>query len=382
MSNSEEQQHHHHHHQDGVNPSDLLLDQHHSLGETLLDTNNLTANVNVNPSAPPASNGDDNGYIVVPGEDDHQQSLNPLSETVLDTFKPVRDQLYDIGQSVENTLNKVVAEADSTGGGSAPADEQPKEKPKETPKQSNNKQSNESSSSNKLAGKSSGTTTTTGQTGTTKSSDGCTMCPYYLLGIEYLSKVQVPPKVQDLLLWKCPKFTGAVLGTSLVLLLSLAAFSLLTVIGTLMLLALSAVGAYRFYLAVMFRIKGTQDGIFDKLSAHDLSLPKEKVQEFARLLETDINLGLNKIKSIILWDNFTTSALAFVAFYVVYCVGSVFNTLTLLILALVSVFTLPKVYQVYKKPIDDVIEKTTSCVHNLVKQGMKKLPFLNKKKVQ
>ena len=53
--------------------------------------------------------------------------------------------------------------------------------------------------------------------------------------------------------------TGAVFGSLFVLLLSLSLFSILTVISTLMLTALAVVGAYRFYLAVVFRIKGTYD---------------------------------------------------------------------------------------------------------------------------
>lgn len=95
-----------------------------------------------------------------------------------------------------------------------------------------------------------------------------------------------------------------------------------------------------------------------KLSALDLSLPKDKVKQLAHLLETDVNRALNQLKSILLWDSVTKSSLvsnqfvkryikikciyvfflfkAFVAFYFIYCVGCVFNTLTLLILSLLD----------------------------------------------
>jgi hypothetical protein len=39
-----------------------------------------------------------------------------------------------------------------------------------------------------------------------------------------------------------------------------------------------------------------------------------------------------------------------------------------MILAHVSAFTLPKVYQVYKQPIDQALEKFTSLVHQGTKQ--------------
>lgn len=206
------------------------------------------------------------------------------------------------------------------------------------------------------------------------SSSSCTLCPYYKLGIKYVNSIEVPPKVRDMLLWKDPKCSGAVFGTSLVLLLSIACCSLLSVVGSLMLLALSAVGAYRFYLALLFRIKGQYDDTFSKLSSKDFSLPKEKVKELTNLLENDINKLLNNLKAIILWDNVTTSTMAFACFYVLYCVGTVFNTMTLLILALISAFTIPKVYQVYKKPIDQALENGTTFMHQTIKQVMSKMP--------
>lgn len=206
-------------------------------------------------------------------------------------------------------------------------------------------------------------------------------CPYYFLGINCLSKVHIPPKVKELVLWQNPKLSGAVFGSSLVLLISLATFTLLSVVSTLLLTTLTTVGVYRFYLSLLFRIKGTYDDTFDKLSATDCSLPKDKVQEVTRLLETDLNKIINQVKSIILWDNLATSAIAFFVTYVVYCVGSWFNTITLLILALVELFSLPKVYQVYQVQIDQAIQQATAFAHKTAEDLMAKLPFL-KKKVQ
>jgi hypothetical protein len=133
-------------------------------------------------------------------------------------------------------------------------------------------------------------------------------------------------------------------------------------------------GLYRFYLSVVFRIKGTYDETFDKASAFDLSLPKDKIQELARLLDTDLNQSLNKLKSIVLWDNLTTSLMFFVGLYFAYCIGSVFNTLTLLIIGLVKMFTLPKVYEVYKVQIDQGFEQAGVTAHELYRQVEAKIP--------
>lgn len=345
----EGEEHHHEHHGEDHNN-----DQHHQ-------ENNGGAAHN------------DNGYVVVPPtpqssvtHDENQVSSSSAVENVIDLLTSEDKQeelsrmLADIGSSAESKLNSLTetikAEADSSSTVTKPAEKE-KEKEKEKPKSSCESSSTCGKNANFL-------------------------CPYYMMAMDRLSKVEVPPKVKDLLLWKDLKLTGAVFGSSFVLLVSIAWFSLLTVVSALALTAMTVVGSYRFYLALIFRIKGTYDNTFDKLSAQDVSLPKDKVKNLSHLLETDVNRAINKLKSILLWDNITTSGIAFSAFYVVYCIGCWFNTITLLILALVSAFTLPKVYDVYKKPIDQALEKATSMIHQTVKQIITKVPMLNKKKTQ
>jgi len=213
---------------------------------------------------------------------------------------------------------------------------------------------------------------------TVESKKICSACPYSFLSDSCLTKMlnvnNLPPHVRDLIMWKDPKTTGVVFGSKLVLLVSLANCSLMTVVSSLLLLAMTVFGMYRFYLSVVFRIKGTYDETFDKASAFDLSLPKDKIQEFARLLDTDMNQSLNKLKSIVLWDNVTTSLTYFVGFYFAYCVGAVFNTMTLLILAILAVYSLPKLYQVYKVQIDQGFTLAMENAHNLARQIEAKIP--------
>jgi len=299
------------------------------------------------PSAPTHSD-ETNGFIFVPPTQQTSVDSSNMHEKVNEVLsKEGQEEISKLLVDISDNTNKpVVAEADSS-----------------------------SSSANRVTRKENAG-------GNTIGSIGSALCPYYFLACNYVTKVQIPPKVQDLLLWKDPKKTGAVFGSSFVLLLALSLFSFLTVVSSLLLLALTVIGSYRFYLALVFRIKGVHDPIFDKLSEFDLSLPKDKVKELAHLLENDVNKVLNQAKSVLLWDNIVTSSLTYLGLYVVYCIGSVFNTLTLFILALVSLFTLPKIYQVYKKPIDQAVMKATDSVHLVVRQVIAKVPFLNKKKTQ
>jgi hypothetical protein len=150
------------------------------------------------------------------------------------------------------------------------------------------------------------------------------------------------------------------------------------------------------------------------LSALDLSLPKDKVKQLAHLLETDVNRALNQLKSILLWDSVTKSSLVnnqltlkiyknkikciyiflfikkgifcilfhllcrlclqhidfihfkFVAFLIFDKNKPKFNAIQLI--AHVSLFTLPKVYEVYKVQIDQAIQNASNSVHHLVRE--------------
>lgn len=313
-----------------------------------------------------SNNGLTSEYFVV--DDKQGNNGNDLAGNIETAFGSLKDKVFAEADSSTH-YDRHEAEHHQPSAPSAPS--------------SSSTTSSSSKTSSAVDNKSSGSSSSKSEASNKKSSKSdCAICPYYALGCHYMSQIVVPPKVKDLLLWKDIKYTGIIFGTSFTLLMSFALFSLLTVVGSLMLLALSGFGAYRFYLGLMFRIKGTQDQTFEKLASLDLSLPKDKVKELAHLLETDLNQVANKIKSIVLWDNIYASSIAFVAFYFIYCVGSVFNTLTLLILALVSLFTLPKVYQTYKVQIDAVLEKATTTIHLGVKEAMKKIPFLNKQKTQ
>lgn len=323
---------------------------------------------------------DDNGYIVV--QDGAASATPPVGVHNDDISRMLIDLDASNAEAIQsrninqagNLLGKVIAEADSSSAVNTTFASLPSslhfaqtDLPQQTPlKPATATSPSATSSSSKSASASSG---------------NCAVCPYYKLAMRFMRTIQVPPKVEQILLWRDPKKTGAIFGTLFVLLLSIANFSLLTVTGSIMLIAMSAIGAYRFYLAVMFRIKGTTDETFENLSKMDLSLPHDKVQEFSRLIESDINRMLQNTKRVLLWEDFTNSIFVFATFYAVYTIGCVFNTMTLLILALVSAFTLPKVYQVYQKPIDHFLETATGKIHLVVKQVMAKMPpFLKKKK--
>jgi hypothetical protein len=68
--------------------------------------------------------------------------------------------------------------------------------------------------------------------------------------------------VDDILTWKDPKISGAILTLITVSLISFSTFSLLSIIGFVLLTGMSLVGGYRLYLTIMNKVKGPSDDTF------------------------------------------------------------------------------------------------------------------------
>jgi hypothetical protein len=68
--------------------------------------------------------------------------------------------------------------------------------------------------------------------------------------------------VDDILTWKDPKISGAILTLITVSLISFSTFSLLSIIGFVLLTGMSLVGGYRLYLTIMNKVKGQSDDTF------------------------------------------------------------------------------------------------------------------------
>lgn len=67
--------------------------------------------------------------------------------------------------------------------------------------------------------------------------------------------------VDEVLQWKDPKISGAILAVLFISLISIATFSLLSIFGFLLLATMTVIGGYRLYVAILFRIKGQSDDL-------------------------------------------------------------------------------------------------------------------------
>ncbi|XP_052120469.1 reticulon-1-A isoform X4 [Frankliniella occidentalis] len=184
------------------------------------------------------------------------------------------------------------------------------------------------------------------------------------------------PKVEALVYWRDPKKSGIVFGGIMVVLLSLSFFSFISVVANLSLLALTAAFGFRIYKTVQQAIQKTSDGHpFKEILELDLTLPAEKVRSTSDLAVTHINAVVSELRRLFLVEDFIDSVKFGVGLWMLTYVGSWFNGMTLIILGVVALFTLPKVYETNKAQIDQNIELVAGKVNEITAKVRAAIPI-------
>ncbi|KAK2158111.1 hypothetical protein LSH36_177g04082 [Paralvinella palmiformis] len=194
-------------------------------------------------------------------------------------------------------------------------------------------------------------------------------------------KKSVDPRVLDLIYWRDVKKTGVVFGSLLVVLLSLALFSVLSVIAYLSLAALTVTVSFRIYKNVLGAVQKMAEGHpFKEYLDADISLPEDKVHHVADCVMSHGSAVLRELRRLFLVEDMIDSFKFGLLLWVLTYIGAWFNGMTLVILAVVTVFTIPKVYETHKAQIDQYIDIVTKRVTDVTKQIWEKIPMPGKKK--
>lgn len=158
--------------------------------------------------------------------------------------------------------------------------------------------------------------------------------------------------------WENPIHTGVIFGSVLATLIAICYFSLISVAAYASLALLLAVVALKLYVYVMvtFLKKETVNPIA-QCSECNLSIPSEKVQEIAATSTEKVNSALKELRRLFLVENMMDSVKFGLSLWFLTYIGSWFNAMTLIILAWVALFTIPKVYLNNKSQIDPVLQK-------------------------
>jgi hypothetical protein len=92
-----------------------------------------------------------------------------------------------------------------------------------------------------------------------------------------------------------------------------------------------------------------------------------------------VNASLLKLRSVFLVEDIVDSLKYVVLFWCLTYIGSWFNGMTLVILAYLGLFSLPKLYEQNKAQVDKTCAEACAQIQDVVAKARDKLPFLARK---
>ncbi|XP_057173085.1 reticulon-3 isoform X1 [Ursus arctos] len=200
---------------------------------------------------------------------------------------------------------------------------------------------------------------------------------------QVLARLLADFSVHDLIFWRDVKKTGFVFGTTLIMLLSLAAFSVISVVSYLILALLSVTISFRVYKSVIQAVQKSEEGHpFKAYLDVDITLSSEAFHNYVNAAMVHINRALKLIIRLFLVEDLVDSLKLAVFMWLMTYVGAVFNGITLLILAELLIFSVPIVYEKYKTQIDHCVGIARDQTKSIVEKIQAKLPGIAKKKAE
>ncbi|XP_050524270.1 reticulon-1-A isoform X2 [Daktulosphaira vitifoliae] len=193
---------------------------------------------------------------------------------------------------------------------------------------------------------------------------------------KWFNPEKLPPKVEALVYWRDPVLSGIVFGGSLVILLSFAYMSLISVIAYLAIAVQSGCILLRLYKVALQTVQKTSESHpFQEYLDLDIRLPEEKAEEWGKLAVVHVNAILVELRRLLLAEDLVDSVKFFGILWVLTYIGAWFNGLTLIILGLIALFTLPKVYENNKTQIDQNIELVRGKIAELTNKVRAAIPI-------
>ncbi|KAM4043215.1 reticulon-4 isoform 1-T1 [Anomaloglossus baeobatrachus] len=186
--------------------------------------------------------------------------------------------------------------------------------------------------------------------------------------------------VVDLLYWRDIKKSGAVFGASLFLLLSLTVFSIVSVAAYIALGLLSVSISFRIYKGVLQAIQKSDEGHpFKAYLDSNVSVSEDVVQKYCNIALSHVNCSIKELRRLFLVEDLVDSLKFAVLMWVFTYIGALFNGLTLLILALISLFSIPVIYERHQTQIDHYLALINKNVKNVSELVLSKVPGLKRK---
>ncbi|XP_029304995.1 reticulon-1-like isoform X1 [Cottoperca gobio] len=186
--------------------------------------------------------------------------------------------------------------------------------------------------------------------------------------------------VVDLLYWRDVKATGVVFGAALLLLLSLTLCSIVSVCSYIGLALLSVTICFRIYKGILQAIQKSDEGHpFKQYLGQEVALSEDLVHKYSDLALTKLNKSIGELRRLFLVEDLVDSIKFAVLMWILTYVGSLFNGLTILILALIGLFSCPIVYEKHQAQIDHYLALVNNQVKDVVGKIQAKVPGMKRK---
>jgi len=126
----------------------------------------------------------------------------------------------------------------------------------------------------------------------------------------------------------------------------------------------------------MQAIQKTSDGHpFKEILEMDVALPAEKVRQTSDLAVTHINAAIIELRRLFLVEDLVDSVKFGVTLWLLTYLGSWFNGMTLIILAFVALFTVPKLYESNKAQVDQNLDLVRSKINDITAKVKAAIPL-------
>lgn len=193
--------------------------------------------------------------------------------------------------------------------------------------------------------------------------------------VRWMKENGVDQRVIDLIYWRCVKKTGIVVAIELVFLFSLTVYTFLSVVTFFSMALLTVSLLYRVGMTVMGAIqKSGTENPFKTVLERDMDIPKEKAVEFVEASIDHINCYSKELRRLFLVEDIVDSIKFGLLLWVLSYVGAWFSALTLIIVGVVVVFTVPRLYEDHQDKVDEYVKLAHTQVGDIIAKAKSKLP--------
>ncbi|XP_008319620.1 reticulon-4a isoform X4 [Cynoglossus semilaevis] len=188
------------------------------------------------------------------------------------------------------------------------------------------------------------------------------------------------PTVVDLLYWRDVKTTGVVFGAALLLLLSLSVCSIVSVCSYIGLALLSVTICFRIYKGILQAIQKSDEGHpFKQYLDKDVALSEDAVHKYSDMALGKLNKIILELRHLFLVEDLVDSIKFAILMWLLTYVGALFNGLTIVILAVIGLFSCPIIYEKHQTQIDHYVGLVNNQIKDVVGKIQAKVPGMKRK---